>query len=235
MFDRFTDHARKAMAFARQEAERFHHSYIGSEHILLGVVKVGECLAVIVLENSGVTLDAIRFEVEKHLKPGAEATTLVQLPFTPGGKKVLEIAIHEARALGHDYVGTEHLLLGFMHEKKSIAAQALDVLGLKPEAVRSKLLEFLGANVQATTRFNEESAPLQPVLGFELYAHKAMRCARNEAHAEGSNTVLSEHLLLGLLSVPDCLAAKLLTKHGLELDSVRAEIVKLRAESGDSN
>ncbi|MEI6233393.1 MAG: ATP-dependent Clp protease ATP-binding subunit [Planctomycetota bacterium] len=148
MFDRFTDRARKVMAFARQEAERFNHDYIGTEHILLGLVKEGSGVAANVLENLEVDLEKVRLEVEKLVKSAPDVVTIGQLPFTPRAKKVLEFAIDEARALDHNYVGTEHLLLGLLREQEGLAAQVLMNLNLKLEDVRSEVMEFLGAETQ---------------------------------------------------------------------------------------
>ncbi len=148
MFDRFTDRARKVMSFARQEAERFNHDYIGTEHVLLGLVKEGSGVAANVLENLDVDLEKVRLEVEKLVKPAPDVVTMGQLPFTPRAKKVLEFAIDEARALDHNYVGTEHLLLGLLREQEGLAAQVLMNLGLKLEDVRNEVMEFLGAETQ---------------------------------------------------------------------------------------
>jgi len=148
MFDRFTDRARKVISFARQEAERFNHDYIGTEHILLGLVKEGSGVAANVLENLDVDLEKVRLEVEKLVKPAPDVVTMGQLPFTPRAKKVLEFAIDEARALDHNYVGTEHLLLGLLREQEGLAAQVLMNLGLKLEDVRNEVMEFLGAETQ---------------------------------------------------------------------------------------
>jgi len=150
MFDRFTDRARKVMSFARQEAERFNHDYIGTEHVLLGLVKEGSGVAANVLENLDVDLEKVRLEVEKLVKPAPDVVTMGQLPFTPRAKKVLEFAIDEARALDHNYVGTEHLLLGLLREQEGLAAQVLMNLGLKLEDVRNEVMEFLGAETHKT-------------------------------------------------------------------------------------
>ncbi|MCW8130009.1 MAG: AAA family ATPase, partial [Planctomycetota bacterium] len=148
MFDRFTDRARKVMSFARQEAERLNHDYIGTEHILLGLVKEGSGVAANVLENLDVDLDKVRLEVEKLVKPAPDVVTMGNLPFTPRAKKVLEYAMDEARALDHNYVGTEHLLLGLLREQEGLAAQVLMNLHLKLEDVRNEVMEFLGAEAQ---------------------------------------------------------------------------------------
>ena len=125
MFERFTDRARKVMALANQEAQRFNHEYIGTEHILLGLVKEGSGVGANVLKNLDVDLRKVRLEVEKLVKSGPDMVTMGKLPQTPRAKKVIEYAIEEARNLNHNYVGTEHLLLGLLREHDGVAAQVL--------------------------------------------------------------------------------------------------------------
>ncbi len=145
MFDRFTDRAKKVMNLARQEAQRFNHEYLGTEHILLGLVQEGSGVAANVLRNMQIDLAKIRTEVEKLVKTGPSMVTMGQLPFTPRAKKVLELSMEEAGNLGHNYIGTEHLLLGLIKENEGIAAKVLTNLGVKLEDVREEVLEFLGA------------------------------------------------------------------------------------------
>ena len=145
MFDRFTDRAKKVMNLARQEAQRFNHEYLGTEHILLGLVQEGSGVAANVLRNMQIDLAKIRTEVEKLVKSGPSMVTMGQLPFTPRAKKVLELSMEEAGNLGHNYIGTEHLLLGLIKENEGIAAKVLTNLGVKLEDVREEVLEFLGA------------------------------------------------------------------------------------------
>jgi len=145
MFERFTDRARKVMALANQEAQRFNHEYIGTEHILLGLVKEGSGVGANVLKNLDVDLRKVRLEVEKLVKAGPEMVTMGKLPQTPRAKKVIEYAIEEARNLNHNYVGTEHLLLGLLREHDGVAAQVLMNLGLKLDEVREEVLNLLGA------------------------------------------------------------------------------------------
>jgi ATP-dependent Clp protease ATP-binding subunit ClpC len=147
MFDRFTDRARKVMGLARQEAQRFNHQYIGTEHILLGLIQEGSGVAANVLRNLDVDPEKIRVEVEKIVQDGPTMATLGQLPFTPRAKKVLELASEEATNLRHNYIGTEHLLLGLIRENEGVAAQVLMNLGLKLEEVREEVLELLGADM----------------------------------------------------------------------------------------
>ncbi|MCC7389188.1 MAG: ATP-dependent Clp protease ATP-binding subunit [Phycisphaerales bacterium] len=149
MFERFTDRARKVMALANQEAQRFNHEYIGTEHILLGLVKEGSGVGANVLKNLDVDLRKVRLEVEKLVKAGPEMVTMGKLPQTPRAKKVIEYAIEEARNLNHNYVGTEHLLLGLLREHDGVAAQVLMNLGLKLEEVREEVLNLLGAGAES--------------------------------------------------------------------------------------
>ncbi len=148
MFERLTDRARKVMALANQEAQRFNHEYIGTEHILLGLVKEGSGVGANVLKNLDIDLRKVRLEVEKLVKSGPEMVTMGKLPQTPRAKKVLEYAIEEARNLNHNYVGTEHLLLGLLREQDGVAAQVLMNLGVKLEEVREEVLNLLGAGVE---------------------------------------------------------------------------------------
>src|SRR5271154_5400926 len=148
MFERFTDRARKVMALANQEAQRFNHEYIGTEHILLGLVKEGSGVGANVLKNLDVDLRKVRLEVEKLVKSGPDMVTMGKLPQTPRAKKVIEYATEEARNLNHNYVGTEHLLLGLLREQEGVAAQVLMNLNLKLEEVREEVLNLLGAGVE---------------------------------------------------------------------------------------
>lgn len=148
MYERFTDRARKVMQLANQEAQRFNHEYIGTEHILLGLVKEGSGVAANVLKNLDVDLRKIRIEVENIVQPGPDIVTMGKLPQTPRAKKVIEYAMEEARNLNHNYVGTEHLLLGLLREQEGVAAQVLMNLGLKLEDVREEVLNLLGHGLE---------------------------------------------------------------------------------------
>ncbi len=156
MFERLTDRARKVMALANQEAQRFNHEYIGTEHILLGLVKEGSGVGANVLKHLEIDLRKVRLEVEKLVKSGPDMVTMGKLPQTPRAKKVIEYAIEEARSLNHNYVGTEHLLLGLLREQDGVAAQVLMNLGLKLEDVREEVLNLLGAGVGQIEEIDEE-------------------------------------------------------------------------------
>ena len=156
MYERFTDRARKVMQLANQEAQRFNHEYIGTEHILLGLVKEGSGVAANVLKNLDVDLRKIRIEVEKIVQTGPDMVTMGKLPQTPRAKKVIEYAMDEARNLNHNYVGTEHLLLGLLREQEGVAAQVLMNLGMKLEDVRDEVLNLLGHGMESAEAGSEE-------------------------------------------------------------------------------
>jgi len=169
MFERFTDRARKVMQLANQEAQRFNHEYIGTEHILLGLVKEGSGVAANVLKNLDIDLKKVRVEVEKFVQTGPDMVTIGRLPQTPRAKKVIDYSIEEARNLNHNYVGTEHLLLGLLREQEGVAAQVLMSLGLKLEDVREEVLNLLGHNTMST----EESGSGSSSSGSERPAGKS--------------------------------------------------------------
>ncbi|HKY96820.1 MAG TPA: Clp protease N-terminal domain-containing protein, partial [Gemmatimonadaceae bacterium] len=146
----FTERVRKVLAMAREEAERLRHEYVGTEHILLGLIREGEGVAAAVLQNLSVDLDEIQQKIEDTVKKGkAAAATGPDLPYTSRAKKVLELAMAEARDLTHNYVGTEHLLLGLLREEKGIAAQVLTDAGINLDAARAETLRLLGTDMPA--------------------------------------------------------------------------------------
>ncbi len=146
MFDRFTERARKVIILAKEEAKRFNHDYIGTEHILLGLIKEGESVAAAVLQNLGLSLDTIRLEVEKLVQFGPSTIVSGDVPFTPKAKKVIELAMDEARRLGHNYIGTEHLLLGLIKEGEGVASHVLMNVGLDLNKVRAEVIKLLGSS-----------------------------------------------------------------------------------------
>ena len=146
-YERFTDRARKVLQLANQEAQRFNHEYVGTEHLLLGLIKEGSGVAANVLKNLDIDLRKIRHEVEKVVRSGPDTVTMGRLPQTPRSKKVLEYAMEEARNLNHGYVGTEHILLGLLREQEGVAAQVLMNLGLQLEKVRHEVLNLLGHGI----------------------------------------------------------------------------------------
>jgi ATP-dependent Clp protease ATP-binding subunit ClpC len=143
----FTDRVRKVLAMAREEAIRLQHDYVGTEHILLGLIREGEGVAAAVLMNLNVDLEQIHERIEESVRKGKATIALGELPYTSRAKKVLEYAMAEARELNHSYVGTEHLLLGLLREEKGIAAQVLNSLGVALEDARAETLKLLGSDM----------------------------------------------------------------------------------------
>lgn len=157
MLERFTERARKVMSLANQEAQRLHHEYIATEHVLLGIVEEGGGVAVHVLKELGQDLGRIRDTVMGLIKPGEPYTQIGKLPQTPRVRRVIEFAINDARSHHHLHVGTEHLLIGLMLADDGIAAKALNTLGLVVDRVRTKVHEVLGeVGEGSTTRFRVE-------------------------------------------------------------------------------
>src|SRR6202043_774098 len=143
MMNDFTPRAQQVLALARKEAERFNHNYVGTEHLLLGLIKLGQGVAVNVLQRMGLDLERVRMEVEKHVGSHPETNMIGNIPYTPRVKKVLALAAKEAKALNHSYVGTEHILLGLLREGEGVAAQVLKSLEVDPARTRNEVLKAL--------------------------------------------------------------------------------------------
>src|SRR5215210_29576 len=162
----FTERVRKVLTMAREEAARLHHEYVGTEHILLGLIREGEGVAATVLQNLNVELEEIQQKIEETVKKGkAGQASGPDLPYTSRAKKVLELAMSEARELNHSYVGTEHLLLGLLREEKGIAAQVLTDAGVNLDAARAETLRILGTEMPQQSSGQPpagSSAPAQP-------------------------------------------------------------------------
>ena len=142
MFERFTDRARRVVVLAQEEARMLNHNYIGTEHILLGLIHEGEGVAAKALEALGISLEAVRSQVEEIIGQGQQAPS-GHIPFTPRAKKVLELSLREALQLGHNYIGTEHILLGLIREGEGVAAQVLVKLGADLNRVRTQVISLL--------------------------------------------------------------------------------------------
>jgi ATP-dependent Clp protease ATP-binding subunit ClpA len=142
MFERFTERARRVVVLAQEEARMLNHGYIGTEHLLLGLIHEGEGVAAKALESLGISLEAVRQQVETIIGRGKEPAS-GHIPFTPRAKKVLELSLKESRALGHDYIGTEHILLGLIREGQGVAAQVLVKLGADLNRVRQQVIQLL--------------------------------------------------------------------------------------------
>src|SRR5438105_5804634 len=142
MFERFTDRARRVVVLAQEEARMLNHNYIGTEHILLGLIHEGEGVAAKALESLNISLETVRQQVEEIIGQGQAAPT-GHIPFTPRAKKVLELSLREALQLGHNYIGTEHILLGLIREGEGVAAQVLQKLGADLNRVRQTVIQLL--------------------------------------------------------------------------------------------
>ena len=167
-FDRFTERARKVLTLAQEEAQRFNHNYIGTEHLLLGLVREGDGVAAKVLSNLGVELQKVRSAVEFIIGRG-ERQVSGEIGLTPRAKKVIELAVDEARRLGHHYIGTEHLLLGLIREGEGIAAGVLESLGVNLEKVRTEVIKVLTQTGSAPSHERRSSkTPTIDQLGIDL-------------------------------------------------------------------
>ena len=142
MFERFTDRARRVVVLAQEEARMLNHNYIGTEHILLGLIHEGEGVAAKALESLGISLEAVRQQVEEIIGQGQQAPS-GHIPFTPRAKKVLELSLREALQLGHNYIGTEHILLGLIREGDGVAAQILVEGGVRLDPARTQVIRLL--------------------------------------------------------------------------------------------
>ena len=241
MYERFTDRARKVMQLANQEAQRFNHEYIGTEHILLGLIKEGSGVAANVLKNLDVDLRKIRLEVEKLMESGPDMVIMGKLPQTPRAKKVIEYAMEEARNLNHNYVGDEHLLLCLMRDQEGVAGIVLlRKLGLTLEEVRAEVLRLLGAkedNAEAKERQQVATGPAAWIVGldgqadkvdlsrFTDLARKALRLAEKEAQRCNYSVVVTGNVLFGLTK--GCgVAAAAMRGLGIVPERVCTEVVK---------
>jgi ATP-dependent Clp protease ATP-binding subunit ClpC len=172
VFERFTDRARRTVVFAQEEARMLNHNYIGTEHILLGLLREDEGVAARALTTLGVSLEAVRRDVGEIVGRGSEAPR-GHIPFTPRAKKVLELSLREALQLGHNYIGTEHILLGLIREGEGVAAQVLQKLGADLDRVRQTVVQLLSryaaeteaAGGEAVGVFTEGVAPTSEPLG----------------------------------------------------------------------
>jgi ATP-dependent Clp protease ATP-binding subunit ClpA len=223
VFERFTDRARRVVVLAQEEARMLNHNYIGTEHILLGLIHEGEGVAAKALESLGISLDAVRGQVEEIIGQGQAAPT-GHIPFTPRAKKVLELSLREALQLGHNYIGTEHILLGLIREGEGVAAQVLQKLGADLNLVRQQVIQLLGGEpVPALTgkRFLER---------FTDPAHRILEMATESARDLGHDAVEPIDILLALVTKDDAQVEELLASWGVDLAAVRKRIEELAAE-----
>jgi hypothetical protein len=216
MFERFTDRARRVVVLAQDEARALQHNYIGTEHILLGLLAEREGVAARVLERIGISADAVREKVTSIIGEGGSVPT-GHIPFTPRAKKVLELSLREALQLGHNYIGTEHILLGLVREGEGVAAQVLVNLGAELSSVRLAVVnELRRLDPRTEIRTTGLTRPLEtPAVA------KAGVQARRLA---GGSAVGSQHYLMALLAQEDSLAAKALADLGVTREAIEARL-----------
>ena len=228
----FTDRVRKVLQLARQEAARLRHEYVGTEHILLGIIREGEGVAAAVLTNLNVDLEEISEKIEETVKQGkAAAQAGPDLPYTSRAKKILEFSMSEARELNHRYVGTEHLLLGVLREEKGIGAQVLTDAGVTLETARSEVLRVLDTKGSEAS----DQTPLVPSpVPYTPDARASLQLALQEARGLRAASLGPELLLLGVLRVllttpagsAGATLATLLNAAGLTPERVREVIAR---------
>jgi ATP-dependent Clp protease ATP-binding subunit ClpA len=219
----FTDQVRKTLQSARKESARLDHDYVGTEHLLLGLVLQVRSVAMAVLLNLEVDWDELKAAVEKRVPRGQPNSHGSEVPYTSRAKKVLEMAMMEARELGHDYVGTEHILLGLIREGKGVAAQVLESFGVVQENARHETLRLLGKGARDSTR--DSGVVQQSVSGrgynFTDRVRKVLQLAREEAAKHRHDFVGPEHILLGLLREGSGVAIASLRRLGVEPNAFR--------------
>jgi ATP-dependent Clp protease ATP-binding subunit ClpA len=234
MHEQFSDRARHAMALATREANRLRHDYIGPEHILMGLVAQGECVASTVLAHSGVDLDNVRQELERQIEAGHSPDQIGRRPYNAETRAVIEHAIGEARKLGHKYVGTEHLLLGLLHRASTVAARILSAQGLSLDGLREEVLTLLraasGAHHDTAARsFGEfewiHQQELAKAFRSPAFWHTLI-LAVDSANRLGHGEIAAEHLLLAMLRDPKSKVAALLAPKGITADWVREQLMQ---------
>ena len=229
MFERFTSHARHVVVLAQEEARRMQHNYIGTEHVLLGLLGERDAVAARVLTGFGISLEGARQEVLTIIGPGKTAPS-GHIPFTPRAKKVLELALREALALHHNYIGTEHILLGVIRESDGVGAQILKQHA-DLTAIRVAVLDAVPAGSAEAARGRrwlrrrsaaEPGEPTEPAEQTELSASPAADTTLSEAaRLAGAQPVGSHHLLLAVLADPDTAAARALVALGLDVEQAK--------------
>jgi ATP-dependent Clp protease ATP-binding subunit ClpA len=237
MFERFTERARQVVVFAQDEAVTLRHNYIGTEHILLGLMREEEGLAARALESLEVTLEEVRAQVARIVGQGDEVT-MGQIPFTPRSKRVLELALREALALGHNYIGTEHVLLGLARENEGVAMRILLDFDVDAEKIRNEILRMLsgsGRVVEApfappTDADLEEARAAKPELAAELddvVAEKEAAIQAREFERAAALRDKERRLLAWLLGRPEPRPRPLVSTRPLMVTSSAKRVVEM--------
>jgi ATP-dependent Clp protease ATP-binding subunit ClpA len=230
MFERFSPSGRQVIVLAQDEARRFNHNYIGTEHLLLGLLAEPDGVARRALQAAGVTLDDARAGVEAAVGRGKRPPS-GHIPFTPSAKKVLELGLREALSLHHDYIGTEHLLLGLVREREGLGARLLTQAGIDLLSLRMTVLDLVPPAPAADTRRrpfwarSRHDVPARAEAGDVLRTTTATDTSLDEARRlAGDGAVGSHHLLLATLSDSTSAAAKALGSLGIDLDQARSAL-----------
>jgi ATP-dependent Clp protease ATP-binding subunit ClpA len=247
VFERFTDRARRVVVLAQEEARMLNHGYIGTEHLLLGLIQEEEGVAAKALESLGISLEAVRSQVEEIIGQGQAAPT-GHIPFTPRAKKVLELSLREALQLGHNYIGTEHILLGLIREGEGVAAQVLQKLGADLNRVRQTVIQLLsGYTGRAEPSVSFESVPpfesahdlassLTQIVGRgKAIRLLAERLAEELATALDDPDITAEVVLAGLgPNASHLRSLEDLVSDERDLQSALVEIERRRKQEGDT-
>ncbi|MBI5167572.1 MAG: ATP-dependent Clp protease ATP-binding subunit [candidate division NC10 bacterium] len=238
MFERFTERARKVIILAREEAIRLGHNYVGTEHLLLGLIREGEGLAAAILKRLNVNISAVKAEVEKIITLGSESSPAGEIPFTPQAKKVLEYSISEARGLGHNYIGTEHLLLGLIREGEGIASLVLREFGVSMASAKAQAQELLGEQANKATASTRTPAldefgvdltamarqgKLDPVIGREAEIERVLQILSRRTK---NNPVLIGEAGVGKTAIVEGLAQRIVQSNVPEI-LLRKRMVQL--------
>ncbi len=222
MFERFTDRARRVVVLAQEEARLLNHNYIGTEHILLGLIHEHEGIAAKTLEQLGISAEAVRAKVEAIIGEG-EGAPSGHIPFTPRAKKVLELSLREALQLGHNYIGTEHILLGLIREGEGVGAHVLVNLGADLSIVRHEVVQQLGGYKKGAI----QPVGFGPSMRTTRETPAAARAAIEARRLAGGAPVASHHYLLALLQQQDSMAAKALKGLGVSAESLQSRLAEL--------
>jgi ATP-dependent Clp protease ATP-binding subunit ClpA len=230
LFERFTDRARRVVVLAQEEARMLDHGYIGTEHILLGLIHEGDGVAAKALRALGISLQAVRGEVEELIGRGQAAQT-GHIPFTPRAKKVLELSLREALTLGHDYIGTEHILLGLIREGEGVAAQVLQKLGADLNRVRQQVIQLLSGYGPMSEREPGDPSEGRPFpWPFTERALRVLELARESSHDLHHPAIEPAAILLALVVTDDTEVVELFDAWGIDRAEVRRRIMDLAEE-----
>ena len=224
MWQRFTERARRVILWAQEEAGKMNSAHVGTEHLLLGLMRENEGVGAQILQKMGVNLQKVRSEMEAEVQ-SSEVAGASEPKLTPKAKRVLEMAADEARRLRHNYIGTEHLLLALLREKDGLAAKVLRKLGLNLEEARTYVLDYLGSEAHVLSHEPKFSDPLKRLTP---KAQFVFALAINEAQRMNQNAAAPEHFLLALLHENDGIATQILSEAGLDLEKARKRVLELR-------